>query len=173
LADADARAARDVIANYEDVSTSGFITRVVYAQGKTSTESSIGNAVIQSLVDLADMGTIARSIARQALHVGSYSLPQGVNDYLRRMGECARALTNSFEGILSTGSMDEFRCAEDEIESVRRELLADIAGIQWGHGGRTALQLMRFDAYYERFTDRATAVAQRMKLVYEDSPDDY
>lgn len=173
LANADTDAARDVIANYEDVSTSGFITRIVYAQGKTPADCSIGNAIIQSLADLAQMGTIARRIAREALRPSPWPLPQNVNEYFHRMGEIARGLTNSLERIASTGSMDNFRHAENEIESVRREIFGNVAGIQWRYGVPAALQVMRFDSYYARFTDQAVAVAQRMRLLYTDSHEDY
>lgn len=169
LTRSDPHAAQEVIDAFDDVSVSGLITRIVYAQGKTAMDSSVGNAVIQSLADLGEMGGIARSIAKIALSPEpTYAVSSGVNDCIAQMGESAASLAASFDHILSTGSTVEFRRAEDDMAEARRALLGAVAD-QLGYGVPSALHVMRIDSCFDRYTARAALVAQRMLLVFVNS----
>ena len=80
------------------------------------------------------------------------------------MGERAHQLgTRLGEFLEGTTEMHRIGCEEDEIDRQHRRLFAAMtAPGEWFHSIAVALDILRLDIYYERFTDHAVAIAHRV-----------
>ena len=124
---------------------------------------------LQSIADVNQMNILARRVARVAMHAQPmHALPDDVNGYFSEMGDRADQLGGRLRELLEgTTQMHRIRHEEDEMDRQHRRLFNFITGPQWMHGPAVALDVMRVDSYYERFTDHAVAIADRMQLLNE------
>ena len=124
---------------------------------------------LQTVADVNQMNILARRVARVAMHAQPMrALPEDVNGYFSEMGDRADQLARRLRELLEgTTQMHRIRHEEDEMDRQHRRLFNFITGPQWMHGPAVALDVMRVDSYYERFTDHAVAIADRMQLLNE------
>ena len=124
---------------------------------------------LQTVADVNQMNILARRVARVAMHAQPMrALPEDVNGYFSEMGDRADQLARRLRELLEgTTQMHRIRHEEDEMDRQHRRLFNFITGPQWMHGPAVALDVMRVDSYYERFTDHAVAIADRVQLLNE------
>lgn len=124
---------------------------------------------LQNVVDVNQMDVLARRVARVAMRAHPMrALPDDVNGYFSEMGDRADQLGRRLRELLEgTTQMHRIRHEEDEMDRQHRRLFNFMTGPQWMHGPAVALDVMRVDAYYERFTDHAVAIADRVQLLNE------
>ena len=124
---------------------------------------------LQTVADVNQMDVLARRVARVAMHAHPMrALPDDVNGYFSEMGDRADQLGRRLRELLEgTTQMHRIRHEEDEMDRQHRRLFTFITGPQWMHGPAVALDVMRVDSYYERFTDHAVAIADRVQLLNE------
>ena len=124
---------------------------------------------LQTVADVNQMNILARRVARVAMHAQPMrALPDDVNGYFSEMGDRADQLARRLRELLEgTTQMHRIRHEEDEMDRQHRRLFNFITGPQWMHGPAVALDVMRVDSYYERFTDHAVAIADRVQLLNE------
>ena len=95
--------------------------------------------------------------------------PEDVNGYFSEMGGRADLLGSRLRELLEgTTQMHRIRHEEDELDRQHRRLLTFITSPEWMHGVAVAIDVMRLDSYYERFTDHAVAVAHRVQLLNDE-----
>ena len=172
---ADEREARDVIRVYD-----GSTARTVEAQASALQllvrhEGDVqGLSVsLQIIGDVNEMDLLARRVARVALRAyPQHALPEDANEYFIEMGERAHQLGMRLgEFLVGTTEMHRICHEEDEIDRQHRRLFAAMtAPGEWLHGIAVALDVLRLDIYYERFTDHAVAIAHRVQKLNKDIP---
>ena len=124
---------------------------------------------LQTVADVNQMNILARRVARVAMHAHPiHALPDDVNGYFSEMGDRADQLARRLRELLEgTTQMHRIRHEEDEMDRQHRRLFNFITGPEWMHGPAVALDVMRVDSYYERFTDHAVAIADRVQVLNE------
>ncbi len=131
------------------------------------------SASLQIIGDLNEMNLLARRVARVALRAfPEHALPEDVNEYFTEMGERADNLGRCLgEFLAGTTEMHRIGHEEDEMDRQHRSLfVAMTAPGEWFHGVGVALDILRLDIYYERFTDYAVAIAHRVQRLNEEIP---
>jgi len=121
---------------------------------------------LQTVADVNQMNILARRVARVAMHAQPMrALPEDVNGYFSEMGDRADQLARRLRELLEgTTQMHRIRHEEeDEMGRQHRRLFTFMTGPEWMHGVAVALEVMRVDIYYERFTDHAVAIAHRVQ----------
>ena len=172
---ADERAARDVIRVHDELTARTVEAQASALQLLVQHEGDLpGLSVsLQIIGDLDEMALLARRVARVALRAcPGHALPEDVNEYFIEMGERARQLgTRLGEFLEGTTEMHRIGHEEDEIDRQHRRLFAAMtAPGEWFHSIAIALDILRLDIYYERFTDHAVAIAHRVHKLNEDIP---
>ena len=124
---------------------------------------------LQTIADVNQMNILARRVARVALRAHPLpALPDDVNGYFSEMGDRADQLGRRLRELLEgTTQMHRIHHEEDEIDRQHRRLLTFMTSLEWMHGVAVALDVMRLDTYYERFTDHAVAIAHRVQSLNE------
>lgn len=131
------------------------------------------SASLQIIGDLNEMNLLARRVARVALRAyPEHAVPEDVNEYFTEMGERADQLGRRLgEFLAGTTEMHRIGHEEDEIDRQHRRLFAAMtAPGEWLHSIGVALDVLRLDIYYERFTDYAVAIAHRVQKLNEEIP---
>ncbi len=172
---ADEREAQDVIRVHDDltartVEAQASALQLLLRHGGDLPGLSVS---LQIIGDVDQMNLLARRVARVAL--GAYprhALPEDVNEYFIEMGERAHQLgTRLGEFLEGTTGWHRIGHEEDEIDRQHRRLFAAMtAPGEWFHSIAVALDILRLDIYFERFTDHAVAIAYRVQKLNEDIP---
>ncbi len=168
---ADEGEARDVIRVHDDLTArtaeaeASALQRLVRHEGDPRDVA----VSLQTVADVNQMNTLARRVARVALHaLPSHALPENVNDYFGEMGERADQLGRRLREFLEgTTQMHRIHREEDEMDRQHRRLFNFMTSPDWMHGVAVALDVMRVDIYYERFADHAVAIAYRVQSLNE------
>ncbi len=128
---------------------------------------------LQTIGDVNEMDLLARRVARVALRaLPKHALPEDVNEYFSEMGERAEELGRRLgEFLEGTTEMHRISREEDEMDRQHRRLFAAMTDPgEWMHGIAVALDVLRLDICYERFSDHAVAIAHRVQKLNEDIP---
>ncbi len=172
---ADDDKARDVIRVHDDLAARTVVAHASALQLLVGHEGDLSglSASLQIIDDLNEMNLLARRVARVALRAyPEHALPEDVNEYFTEMGERADQLGRRLgEFLTGTTKMHRIIREEDEIDRQHRRLFAAMAAPgEWLHGVAVALDILRLDIYYERFTDYAVAIAHRVQKLNEELP---
>ena len=165
---ADERDARDVIRVHDELSARTVEAHASTLQLLVLHEGDLpGLSVsLQTIGDVDQMGLLARRVARVALRaLPQHALPEDVNEYFSEMGERAHQLgTRLGEFLEGTKEMHRISREEDEMDRQHRRLFAAMTDPgEWMHGIAVALDVLRLDICYERFSDHAVAIAHECK----------
>ena len=131
------------------------------------------SASLQIIGDVSEMDLLARRVARVALRAyPEHALPEDVNEYFIEMGDRAYQLGMRLgEFLEGTTQAHRIGHEEDQIDRQHRRLLAAMtAPGEWFHSIAVALDILRLDIYYERFTDHGVAIADRVQKLNEEIP---
>ena len=171
---ADEGEARDVIRVHDDLTVRTVEAEASALQLLVSGEGDLpGLAVsLQTVTDVNQMNILARRVARVALREQPrHALPDDVNGYFSEMGDRADTLGRRLRELLEgTTQLHRIHHEEDEMDRQHRRLSNFMMSLEWRHGVGVALDVMRLDTYYERFSDHAVAIAHRVQKLNEDIP---
>jgi phosphate transport system protein len=126
-------------------------------------------AALRMVADLERAGDLAVHVAKIArLRVPGIAVPEEVRPMVQRMAEIAEEMVGRTARIIAERDIDgaaALASVEDEMDSLRAQMLRDLLGADWSHGVESAVDLALLGRYYERIGDHAVSVANRVVYV--------
>ncbi|MEU0496606.1 PhoU domain-containing protein [Mycobacterium sp. NPDC006124] len=121
---------------------------------------------IHVAADADRMGGLASHVAKVGLrrHPDSAAPPQ-LHTRFDEMGSTAMRLADYCRDILITGDCsqaDRVRSEDRLMETMHRELFAEVMSSRWTHGPVVASDVVLLGRFYGRFADHADEIARRM-----------
>ena len=116
--------------------------------------------------DLERMGDLAHHIAKLArMRYPNKAVPAELVDVISEMGTAACRIVEKMAVVLEfhdTNRALEIDSDDDEMDKLQRRLISTILGPDWGNSVESAVDMAFASRYYERFSDHAVSIAQRV-----------
>ena len=116
--------------------------------------------------DLERMGDLALHIAKLArMRYPNKAVPDEVVEVVSEMGSAASRIVEKMAVVLEFGDTNralEIDKDDDEMDKLQRKLISTILGPNWVHTVESAVDMAFASRYYERFSDHAVSIAQRV-----------
>ena len=116
--------------------------------------------------DLERMGDLALHIAKLArMRYPNKAVPDEVVEVVFEMGNAASRIVEKMAVVLEfrdTNRALEIDKDDDEMDKLQRRLISTILSPQWVHTVESAVDMAFASRYYERFSDHAVSIAQRV-----------
>jgi len=116
--------------------------------------------------DLERMGDLAHHIAKLArMRYPNSAVPTEVVDVITEMGSAASRIVEKMAVVLEfrdTTRALEIDSDDDEMDKLQRKLISTILGPDWVHSVESAVDMAFASRYFERFSDHAVSIAQRV-----------
>ncbi|MEJ0014184.1 MAG: phosphate signaling complex protein PhoU [Actinomycetota bacterium] len=116
--------------------------------------------------DLERMGDLAHHIAKLArMRYPNKAVPDEVVEVVSEMGNAASRIVEKMAVVLEfrdTNRALEIDKDDDEMDKLQRRLISTILSPQWVHTVESAVDMAFASRYYERFSDHAVSIAQRV-----------
>ena len=116
--------------------------------------------------DLERMGDLALHIAKLArMRYPNSAVPDEVVEVVAEMGNAASRIVEKMAVVLEfrdTNRALEIDKDDDEMDKLQRRLISTILSPQWVHTVESAVDMAFASRYYERFSDHAVSIAQRV-----------
>ncbi len=116
--------------------------------------------------DLERMGDLALHIAKLArMRYPNKAVPDEVVEVVAEMGNAASRIVEKMAVVLEfrdTNRALEIDKDDDEMDKLQRRLISTILSPQWVHTIESAVDMAFASRYYERFSDHAVSIAQRV-----------
>ena len=116
--------------------------------------------------DLERMGDLAHHIAKLArMRYPNRAVPTEVVETITEMGNAASRIVEKMSVVLEfrdTNRALEVDKDDDEMDKLQRKLIATILGPDWQHSVESAVDMAFASRYFERFSDHAVSIAQRV-----------
>ena len=116
--------------------------------------------------DLERMGDLALHIAKLArMRYPNTAVPDEVVEVVAEMGTAASRIVEKMAVVLEfrdTNRALEIDKDDDEMDKLQRRLISTILSPQWVHTVESAVDMAFASRYYERFSDHAVSIAQRV-----------
>ena len=116
--------------------------------------------------DLERMGDLAHHIAKLArMRFPNKAVPDEVVETIAEMGFAASRIVEKMAVVLEfhdTNRALEIDADDDEMDKLQRKLISTILGPDWKHSVESAVDMAFASRYYERFSDHAVSIAQRV-----------
>ena len=116
--------------------------------------------------DLERMGDLALHIAKLArMRYPNKAVPDEVIEVVAEMGNAASRIVEKMAVVLEfrdTNRALEIDKDDDEMDKLQRKLISTILGPNWVHTVESAVDMAFVSRYYERFSDHAVSIAQRV-----------
>jgi phosphate transport system protein len=116
--------------------------------------------------DLERMGDLALHIAKLArMRYPNSAVPDEVVEVVAEMGNAASRIVEKMAVVLEfrdTNRALEIDKDDDEMDKLQRRLISTILSPQWVHTIESAVDMAFASRYYERFSDHAVSIAQRV-----------
>jgi phosphate transport system protein len=116
--------------------------------------------------DLERMGDLAHHIAKLArMRYPNKAVPDEVVDVITEMGMAAKRIVEKMAVVLEfrdTSRALEIDKDDDEMDKLQRKLISTILGPGWVHSVESAVDMAFASRYFERFSDHAVSIAQRV-----------
>jgi len=155
--------------------------QVLSAQARTTEENAYSLLALQAPV-ASDLRQVVSSIqavqdinrmAALALHVAKISrrrhpekaIPEPLSGYFAEMGRVAVSLGRAATEVMMTRDIAQAATLseqDDAIDDLRKHLFTLLTVREWEHGVAAAVDVTLLARYYERFSDHAVEVAQRI-----------
>ena len=131
-------------------------------------------AALRMSTTLERMGDLAAHVAKQArLRYPFVSVPAELQSTFARMGQLANDVVGSTGQVIATKDLSvavDITEADQEMDSIHRELFATVLSPDWSHGVQAAIDVTLLSRYFERFADHGVAVARRVAFVVTGEP---
>lgn len=116
--------------------------------------------------DLERMGDLAHHIAKLArLRYPKNAVPTELVEVITEMGMAASRIVEKMAVVLEfrdTTRALEIDKDDDEMDKLQRRLIGALLGPDWGNSVEAAVDMAFASRYYERFSDHAVSIAQRV-----------
>jgi phosphate transport system protein len=116
--------------------------------------------------DLERMGDLAHHIAKLArMRYPSVAVPGELVEVITEMGAAAARILEKMAVVLEfrdTNRALEIEKDDDEMDQLQRQLIAILLSPSWVHAVEAAVDMAFASRYYERFSDHAVSIAQRV-----------
>ncbi len=116
--------------------------------------------------DLERMGDLAHHIAKLArMRFPNSAVPSELVDVITEMGSAASAILEKMAVVLEfrdTNRALEIEKDDDEMDKLQRKLIAILLSPSWVHTVEAAVDMAFASRYFERFSDHAVSIAQRV-----------
>ena len=116
--------------------------------------------------DLERMGDLAHHIAKLArMRFPNKAVPEDMVAIVTDMGKAATRIVEKLAVVLEfrdTNRALEIEKDDDEMDILQRKLIAQLLNPEWKHSVETAVDMAFASRYYERFSDHAVSIAQRV-----------
>ena len=116
--------------------------------------------------DLERMGDLAHHIAKLArMRYPNKAVPEEVVDVITEMGMAAKRIVEKMAVVLEFRDINralEIDKDDDEMDKLQRKLISTILGPGWVHTVESAVDMAFASRYFERFSDHAVSIAQRV-----------
>jgi len=116
--------------------------------------------------DLERMGDLAHHIAKLArMRYPSVAVPPELQEVISEMGTAAKRIIEKMIVVLEFRDINralEVDKDDDEMDILQRRLIASLLNPDWAHSVETAVDMAFVSRYYERFSDHAVSIAQRV-----------
>ncbi len=116
--------------------------------------------------DLERMGDLANHIAKLArMRYPNKAVPEELVEVVSEMGSAASRILEKMAVVLEfhdTSRALEIDKDDDEMDKLQRKLISTILGPNWKHSVEFAVDMAFASRYYERFSDHAVSIAQRV-----------
>ena len=116
--------------------------------------------------DLERMGDLAHHIAKLArMRYPNKAVPDEVVDVITEMGMAAKRIVEKMAVVLEFRDINralEIDKDDDEMDKLQRKLISTILGPGWVHTVESAVDMAFASRYFERFSDHAVSIAQRV-----------
>ena len=126
-------------------------------------------AALRMVADLERMGDLAVHVAKIArLRVPSTAVPQDAEPTIRRMAMVAELMVGKAADVIAERDIAgaaELARADEEMDHLRRSSFRELLGSNWQHGIEPAIDITLLGRYYERISDHAVSVANRVVYV--------
>ena len=119
--------------------------------------------------DLERMGDLAHHIAKLArMRYPNCAVPELLTSTIVAMDKEGSAISEKMTTVIQYG--DTVRALEvdkddDEMDQLHRQLIATLLADEWTHGIETAIDMTLLGRYYERFSDHAVSIANRVYYI--------
>ena len=174
LLDADLQLAEKVIADdlAIDAIQHSLDDRTINLMARQQPVASDLRVLVSSLrisADLERMGDLAHHIAKLArMRYPKNAVPNEVVDVIAEMGTAAAHIVEKMAVVLEfrdTNRALEIDKDDDEMDKLQRKLISTILSPSWVHSVESAVDMAFASRYYERFSDHAVSIAQRVYYV--------
>ena len=119
--------------------------------------------------DLERMGDLSHHVAKVVrLRHPNSAIPADLAPLFERIGEAAVKMSEKTGRVIEardTKMAITLEREDDEMDNLRRELIASLTNSTWTHGVETAIDLTLLGRYYERFSDHAVSVSRRVYFI--------
>jgi len=126
-------------------------------------------AALRMTSEIERMGDLAVHVAKIArLRVPDVAVPAELQPTVRRMAAVAEDMVDRAAVVIEERDVDaaeELRQVDEEMDSLRREILREILSSDWAYGVEPAIDLALMGRYYERIADHAVSLANRVVFV--------
>ena len=116
--------------------------------------------------DLERMGDLAHHIAKLARRrFPNKAVPAEMETIVSDMGRAASHIVEKLAVVLEfrdTNRALEIDSDDDEMDRLQRTLIAQLLAPTWQHSVEAAVDMAFLSRYYERFSDHAVSIAQRV-----------
>lgn len=126
-------------------------------------------AVVTSLrmsADLERMGDLAQHVAKLTrLRYPERVVPAQLHPTILQMGQVAERIVAKAGSVIATRDValaGQLETDDDEMDRLHRSLFTSLLSPGWTHGVEAAVDITLCSRYYERFSDHAVSVAQRV-----------
>ena len=116
--------------------------------------------------DLERMGDLANHIAKLArMRYPNKAVPAELVDLISEMGSAASRIVEKMAVVLEfhdTNRALEIDSDDDEMDILQRRLIGTLLSAQWNNSVESAVDMAFASRYFERFSDHAVSIAQRV-----------
>lgn len=116
--------------------------------------------------DLERMGDLANHIAKLArMRYPNKAVPAELVEIISEMGSAASRIVEKMAVVLEfrdTNRAIEIDSDDDEMDILQRRLIAALLSSEWNNSVEAAVDMAFASRYYERFSDHAVSIAQRV-----------
>lgn len=174
LMDADATIAEQVISAdveidraRDQVEDKAF--NLIARQQPVATDLRVVVAALRMVSELERMGDLSVHVAKIArLRVPENAVPAPLSGLFGRMADVAKDMTERVRQVILTQDVEAAIALgrdDEHMDQLRRQSFAELLEGEWQHGIESAVDVALLGRYYERISDHAVSVANRVVFV--------
>jgi phosphate transport system protein len=116
--------------------------------------------------DLERMGDLAHHIAKLArMRFPNKAVPTELEIIIAEMGSAATRIVEKMAVVIEFNDVSralEVDKDDDEMDDLQRKLIGTLLSVDWNNSVEVAVDMAFASRYYERFSDHAVSIAQRV-----------